>query len=212
MEYTEKIKLWRFNCLTRFYGRAGTKNTPIESSVYLAGANGEAMVENKYLRSAGFFPNNWIGEYGSKTNHFHYGGGLNLRGYSGYFAVEQDDAGTPVLAYRGNSGFSVNTELEFDGIIKIKKLPKLRRMFDFDSYVFADMGAINFVNSNNKTEWSTLRADLGVGASITIKQWFKLYDIKPLTFRFDVPFFLSTAPAGENNVAFRWVVGVNRAF
>ena len=212
MEYTEKIKLWRFNWLTRFYGRAGTKNTPIESSVYLAGANGEAMVENKYLRSAGFLPNDWIGEYGNKTNHFHYGGGLNLRGYSGYFAVEQDDAGTPVLAYRGNSGFSVNTELEFDGIIKIKKLPKLRRMFDFDSYVFADMGAINFVNSNNKTEWSTLRADLGVGASITIKQWFKLYDIKPLTFRFDVPFFLSTAPAGENNVAFRWVVGVNRAF
>lgn len=212
MDYTEKVNFWRLNWLTRFYGRAGTKNTPIESSVYLAGANGEAMVENKYVRSSGFFPNDWIGAYGNTSNHFHFGGGLNLRGYSGYFTVEEDESGTAALAYRGSSGFAINTELEFDNIIKIKKLPKLKRMFDFDSYIFADMGAISFVNSNNESEWSNLRADLGVGASFTIKRWFKLYNIKPLTIRFDVPFFLSTAPAGENNVAFRWVIGVNRAF
>ncbi len=211
-DYIEDVKLWRLNWSTRFYGRFGTKNTPTESSVYLAGANGEAMVENKYVRASGFFPNDWIGEYGSTTNHFQYGGGLNLRAYAGYYAVEEDETGTPVTAYRGNSGFSINTELEFDNIIKLKRATKLKRIFDFDSYIFADVGSLNYVNSNNENQWSNLRADAGVGASFTIKRWFKLYNIKPLTIRFDVPFLLTSAPAGEDNIAFRWVLGFNRAF
>ncbi|MFT5828579.1 MAG: hypothetical protein ACI9AB_001542, partial [Urechidicola sp.] len=166
----------------------------------------------KYVRASGFFPNDWIGEYGSTTNHFQYGGGLNLRGYAGYYAVEEDKTGTPVTAYRGNSGFSINTELEFDNIIKLKRATKLKRIFDFDSYIFADVGSLNYVNSNNENQWSNLRADAGVGASFTIKRWFKLYNIKPLTIRFDVPFLLTSAPAGEDNIQFRWVLGFNRAF
>lgn len=212
MDYVEDVKLWRLNWSTRFYGRFGTKNTPTESSLYLAGANGETMVENKYVRASGFFPNDWIGEYGNSINHFHHGGGLNLRGYAGYYAVEEDESGTPVTAYRGNSGFAINTELEFDNIIKLKKARKLKSIFDFDSYIFADFGALTYVNSDNNSQWSKLRADAGVGASFTIKRWFKLYNIKPLTIRFDIPFIVTTAPAGENNVAFRWVLGFNRAF
>ena len=212
LDYIENIKLWRLNWSSRFYGRMGTKNTPTESSVYLAGANGEAMVDNKYVRSSGFLPNEWIGEYGNTSNHFHHGGGLNLRGYAGYFAVEKDNTGKPINAYRGNSGFSINTELEFDNIIQLKRARKLKSHFDFDSYLFVDAGMLSYINTDKKSQWSSWRADAGVGASFTIKRWFKLYNTKPLTIRFDIPFFVSNAPTGENNVAFRWVLGFNRAF
>lgn len=210
--YTEDVQLWKFDWRTRFFGRIGSKNTPAESALYVAGANGETMVENKYVRSSGFFPNEWIGSYGATTNHFHFGGGLNLRGYSGYFVVEEDVTGTPVSAYRGNSGFAVNTELAFDRIVKIKRAYKLKSAVDIDTYIFADAGAINFQNSAGNSEWGTFRADAGAGVSFTIKRFWKFYNIKPLTIRFDVPFFVSHAPASENNIAFRWVVGINKAF
>ena len=126
--------------------------------------------------------------------------------------MEEDNAGKPIQAYRGNSGFSINTELEFDNIIQLKRARKLKSHFDFDSYLFVDAGVLSYINTDKKSQWSSWRADAGVGASFTIKRWFKLYNTKPLTIRFDIPFVVSNAPAGENNVAFRWVLGFNRAF
>jgi len=210
--YIEEVRLKRLDWSTRFYGRLGSKNTPSESALYAAGANGEQMMENKYVRASGFVPNDWIGSYGAETNHFHFGGGLNLRGYSGYYMVEEDASGTATTAYKGNSGFSVNTELAFDRLIKLKKLGKLKSLFDIDTYIFADAGAINFQNSQGNSEWGTYRADAGIGATFTIKRWWKFNNLNPFTIRFDVPFVVSHAPAGENNVAFRWVLGINRAF
>ena len=61
-----------------------------------AGANSEELMENKFTRSEGFIPNQWLG-YGSTTNHFQMGGGLNLRGYTGYYAPEINDDGNYVL-------------------------------------------------------------------------------------------------------------------
>ncbi|MGB1248890.1 MAG: M1 family aminopeptidase, partial [Chitinophagales bacterium] len=98
-EYQGERKLWRLDLDTRVFGRLGVgENMPSESSLYFAGANGEEMVENKYVRAAGFYPNDWLG-YGAETNHFHYGGGLNMRGYAGYHLVEQDNEGNTVAAY-----------------------------------------------------------------------------------------------------------------
>ncbi|MCB9255812.1 MAG: M1 family peptidase [Chitinophagales bacterium] len=212
LSYVEEVVLGGFNWKTRFYTRLGTKFTPIESSLYFAGANPEQLVENKYTRSSGFFPNSWIGAYGPETNHFQFGGGLNMRGYAGYYLVEEDVSGKAVAAYRGNSGVAINSELGFDRWIKWKKLPKLKQRFDVDTYLFADLASISYLNSNKQSEWSELRADAGIGASFTIKRWWKLSNIKPLTIRFDVPFIVSHAPAAESNVKFRWVLGINRAF
>ena len=210
--YIEDVIIKRLDWSTRFYGRIGSKNTPSESALYAAGANGEQMVENKYVRASGFVPNDWIGSYGASTNHFHYGGGMNLRGFSGYYLVEEDATGLATTAYKGNSGFSVNTELAFDRLIKLKKLHKLKSRFDIDTYIFADVGAINYINSIGNSEWGKFRADAGVGASFTIKRWWKFSNVNPLTIRFDVPFVVSHAPVGEKNIAFRWVLGINRAF
>ena len=54
---------------------------------------------------------------------------------------------------------------------------------------------------------------VGVGATLTIKKWGPLQNIKPLTLRFDVPFFISHAPAvSQQHLKFRWVVGISRTF
>ncbi|MEZ4739918.1 MAG: hypothetical protein R2818_11335 [Flavobacteriales bacterium] len=42
-------------------------------------------MENKYVRSIGLVPYEWLG-YGADVNSFQQGGGLGLRGYAGYLA------------------------------------------------------------------------------------------------------------------------------
>ncbi len=48
------------------------------------------MMENKYVRSIGLVPYEWLG-YGADVNSFQHGGGLGLRGYAGYLAPEEID-------------------------------------------------------------------------------------------------------------------------
>ena len=49
------------------------------------------------------------------------GGGLNLRGYAGYYAPEINDEGNYVLSYNGTSGASISAELEFQNIFSLKE-------------------------------------------------------------------------------------------
>ena len=82
----------------------------VHRRLFLAGASPEEMMENKYTRSAGFTPYDWLG-YGPEVNHFQMGGGLGLRGYAGYVAPELTGNGDLMLTYRGNSGAALNAEL-----------------------------------------------------------------------------------------------------
>ena len=46
-----------------------------------------------------------------------------------------------------------------------------------------------------------------------IKKWWVLQNVKPLTLRFDVPFFVSNTPYNDPaHFKFRWVVGISRTF
>jgi hypothetical protein len=197
---------------TRFFGRIGTgNNLPSESALFFAGANPEQMLDNKYLRAAGFFPETWSG-FGTNINHLHFGGGMNLRGYSGYLMSETDKNGNTVFVYKGNSGWAVNAELDFNRIVQFKK-NKLRDWFDLNTYVFADAGSIVYRNSSNDNQFSQVRFDAGAGVALTLKKFWFLQNIKPLTVRFDMPFFVSHAPnVSGKNVEWRWMIGINRAF
>lgn len=210
-EHKNTTQLWRLEFRNRVYGRISTgKLLPNESALYFAGANAEEMMENKYVRAQGFFPPNWT-SIASGTNHFHYGGGLNLRGYSGYVMVEKDKTGAVSATYRGNSGWAANAELDFARIIQIPN-NKLKNWFALNTYFFADAGMIRYTNSGAKNQFSQLRADAGIGAALSIKKWGVLQGIKPLTIRFDIPFYLSHAPSTEKNVQWRFLIGINRAF
>ena len=72
------------------------------------------------------------------------------------------------------------------------------------------------INTNKPGEtivMSDVMADAGVGATFNIMRWGRLSGLKPLTIRFDMPFFISRLPYAEKDyVQFRWMIGVNRAF
>ncbi len=209
-----KTNLWRLKLNTRLYGQLGTgTNWASESSLFLAGANPEEMMENKYTRSQGFFDPSWA-SFGASTNYFNYGGGLNLRGYSGYVAPQLQTDETVVFTYKGQTGAAANAELEFDGIIKIKKQNWLTKTFKLTTYLFGDAGIINYNQPSDKIiRMSDVRVDAGVGAALTIKKFAFLQTTNPLTIRFDMPLFLNKIPATDKDyLQFRFVVGISRAF
>lgn len=214
--FTAKNKtiLHKFEFGTRVYGRVGSGVVAPESALYLAGGNPEEMVENKFTRARGFVPDEWVLTHGSTTNHFHYGGGLNLRGYAGYLApVEQN--GSLVYTYNGHSGAAVNAELDFDRYFSFIRPRYIRDYIGIDTYLFGDVGIISswYDANTDLPEFANLRADAGVGTAVTIKKWGPLQKVKPLTIRFDMPLFLNRPPALDPDyTTFRWVVGVSRAF
>ena len=215
-----------FNFNTRTIVQYGTgKNWADESMLYLAGANNEEMMDNKFTRSQGFFLPDW-GGYGVNTNHFNYGGGLGLRGYSGYLAPQGISGNDIRFTYKGTAGAAENIELEFDQLFKwgwpkafyknrglYKIANAIKSTIKIDTYLFGDIGVINYNNSYEDLMIADFRADAGVGAALTIKKWGPLQLVDPLTIRFDAPLFLNRVPAVDPEyVKFRWIIGVSRAF
>lgn len=221
-EQVNQHRLHKLELKTRLFARFGLGNSiPTESALYLQGANPEEMMENKFNRSQGIVPASMGGFSTSDFATWHTGGGLNLRGYNGYYAIDQDTAGgVQYLNYKGRSGAAVNVEIDFDQYIKFR--PKvLRDYFHLDMYVFGDAGIMSrsTLNTNNIPElnpikqWSKIRMDAGLGTALTIKKFGPFEKIQPITIRFDMPFFLSSPPfAKPDFVSFRWVMGVSRAF
>lgn len=202
----------KFNLNTRTFAQISTGlNLPFESSLFAAMGNPEAMMDDKFYRSTGFFPDTWTG-IGSNTNNLHFGGGLGLRGYSGYFIPYESAEGTIFQAYRGNSGAAVNAELEFDRLVKFR--PKgLRDYLKLNTYLFGDAGFLRAGYKNQPLTFSNLRMNAGVGTALTIKKFGPLQKIEPLVLRFDVPLFLNRTPdISPDFVQFRWVFGIGRAF
>jgi aminopeptidase N len=183
-----------------------------ESMLFAAGANPEDLMDNKYTRSNGFIPPSW-GEYGAMTNHFTAGGGLNLRGYSGYLLATSDVNGFTVFSYKGTTGASASTEIEFGELFSFMNIKKLNNTIKINPYLFADAGTLNINAPNKATVMSGLIADAGLGVALSIQKFGPLYGIKPLTIRFDMPVFINRLPFAEKDYfQARWMIGINRAF
>ncbi len=179
-------------------------DVPKESSLFAAGANNEELIENKFTRSRGFVPQDWVGYGNTGQYSFQMGGGLNIRGMAGYSATNSKGVDSFYI-YNGNKGAAINLELEFGKLFKINT-PKILNNFRFNPYAFADAGILG-----NGNQYSGLRADAGLGTTLAIN-FGKYNKLQPLVLRFDIPFFLNRVETGANYVAFRYVVGINRAF
>ena len=216
LELINRTNLSDLKVHTRVFAQAGfnhgdPNNFPYESMLYAAGANPEEMMHNKYARSAGFIPHDWGTYSTNSTNKFHYGGGLNLRGYTGYYMLENTndmlDSLSKDRVYRGLSGAAFNTEIELTNTI-----PYLKN-FGVDSYVFMDAGIIDNNNNDGKFLSSNLYMDAGFGFTLEIsKLWDRAIDAKPLVLRMDFPIFLNRPPDDNYTSLNRFVFGINRAF
>ncbi len=204
-------KLWKFDIDTRVFAQYAYGRMPEESKLWLSGNNPEGMMDDKFTRSAGYFPAEWT-QFGSGINHFQDGGGLNLRGYAGYLAPEKSGNGEIYVTYKGSSGAALNVEIKFNRIWNFQ--PSLtRNSFKFTPYFFGDVGQISALNANNNEQLAPMRADAGLGCLFTIKRFFKLEEIKPFTIRADFPFFVSSLPYEETNyIDFRWMIGIGKSF
>jgi aminopeptidase N len=205
---------------TRVFARYGLgRQMPNESMLYMAGASPEEQMENKFTRSIGFAPTSWQGTSLYDVNHLQQGGGLNLRGYAGYFSPDEHNNGL-LTGYKGRSGASASVEISFENYLQWR--PRLtRNWLRANLYAFGDAGVMelssypvsNFRLTTPTSTWSTLHADAGVGCAFTIKSWGVFEKAKPLTLRFDVPFFLNRPPYSNSEyLALRYVIGINRSF
>lgn len=209
-EAVNTINISKFEIKTRLFAQImDGSNIPEESMLMLAGANMEQLLESKFTRSRGWIPNEWLG-FGATTNHFHVGGGLNLRGYAGYLAPS-NIGNNQAFLFQGNVGTSASIEIDFDKFIPLK--PKFtRNWLKIDTYLFADAGVLgNYTNTVKES--GPLRMDAGIGSVINIYRWGKRNLISPLSLRIDAPFFLNTPPASDKGFfQSRWVIGLGRSF
>lgn len=201
-----KSNLGNLNINTRLFAQRGFgDNFPLESMLYAAGANPEDMMNNKYTRSMGLIPLDWT-SYGNTTNTFQYGGGLNLRGYAGYF-MTTDESNGDVNNYKGTSGISFNSEIEYTDLI-----PYLN-YFGINSYVFMDAGAINDNQTEDNLSFSSLYMDAGMGFTLDISRiWGNKIKAEPLVIRIDLPLLLNKPPANQDYFKMRCIVSLNRSF
>lgn len=209
IEEINNTRLGKFDLRTRIFGQWGSgNNIPFESALMLAGANQEDLLDNKFTKAKGAFPDTWT-TFGDVTNHFQMGGGLNLRGYAGYFAPEIGTDSTLYATYRGASGASINAELAFNRLMK-KPLLKFLRM---TPYIFYDAGTMVYTQADNTDHFSDIRMDAGIGSTFSWTWWGPLENIKPLTVRIDLPLFLNHPPyLEEDYLKFRYVIGLERCF
>lgn len=219
LEHKHTALVHRMVLKTRLLGRLGYgRRLPRESSLFLAMASPEQWIDNKYLRAQMVVPEEWQGYDVATTNHVHYGGGLNLRGYAGYYAYDQREGNT-YLAYKSRSGIAANAELDFSNYLRIR--PKLfRNWLKMNAYLFADAGVVelmawntNYYDVVGARKWSDLRVDAGLGAAFTIHKWGKIEKASPLTVRIDMPLFLNRPDFdSQQYFDFRWLVGVGMSF
>ena len=200
LESINNNRLGKLNLKTRVYGRFGLGNTPGESALFAASANQEEMLRYKITTAPGFFPEAWEG-YSDETNNFHAGGGLNLRGLAGYLLPQGDG-----FAYKGNSGAAFNMELEFQKLFD--RRPKKSNNIKLQTYIFSDIGLMNYENLNNENRFSEPLVDAGIGVAVKFKT--KYYNAKPFILRLDMPLYVYTP--GVEAFDWRFVVGIGRAF
>ena len=218
-EHKENIRLDNLLFKWRLFARLGahqTRFTPTEVLLNAGGANGEEMLENKFIRSVSAFPDLFIegnDVFNSQNfSHLHYGGGINLKGYSFRNGVR---SGSDVYyIYNQNSGFSINTQLNLEQLSPLK-FRKLSRIIGLNVYLFGDVGSLsNFDLPSFSIKKAPILADAGLGTAVTWKKGIKYLGLGPMTFRFDMPFYLSHPAINETEeqFQFRWLVGVEQAF
>ncbi len=202
-----------FSLRSRLFGQYGTgERLPPESMLYLASGNPEEMMEHPLTRARGFVPSAMSG-YGASTRNFHYGGGLGLRGYTGYLAPSLNERSDSILlGHRSISGAALNLELEFQQAIGLR-WAAADRYFDFASYLFFDAGLLDLNSSSSDAVWGPVRMDAGLGAALTLEQVGPVEKIQPVTLRVDFPLFLNRTPAEDPDfIKYRWRLGISRAF
>ena len=220
VEQETKGAVWfgRTELRARSFARFGSRNIPVESSAWLAGANPETQMEDPLMRAAGWFPSSWLVP-GALPGHVQASGGYNLRGYAAYLIPTANfNQNGQIYQLTSDRGVSLNTELTLSAL-----LPKpwvKNSFYAFEPYAFFDGAVFNAGTFHAKSEADIIpnqntyaRANAGLGFTLTWKKWWNFEKISPFTLRADFPFYLSHQPyASRDNLQWNWMIGVQKSF
>lgn len=220
LEQETKGAVWfgRTELRARTYARFGSRNIPVESSAWLAGANPETQMEDPVMRAAGWFPSSWVMP-GALPGHVQAAGGYNLRGYAAYLIPTASfNQNGQIYQLTSDRGVSLNTELTLSALLP-RRWAK-NSFYTFEPYAFFDGAVFNAGSFNVKSDADIIpnqtthaRANAGLGLNLTWKKWWNFEKISPFTLRADFPFYLSHQPyASSNNLQWNWMIGVQKSF
>lgn len=205
----------KFDIKWRIFGQIGMNNVA-ESNLYLYGANPEQEFDNQWYRAYMFPESLYVRNQGKIPAHLQLGGGLNVRGYTRYFVLDENNN----LITVGNTGLATNIELDFVKLLRTRwhsKVPsRLRGRIKWNPYLFYDAGYITNIIANstyvyNNMPNTRILQDAGIGIAFTLSPP-RGYQSNPFVLRLDMPFWLSYVPQGQNPFQFRWVIGIGRCF
>ena len=213
----------KLNIKTRLYFNFSGGNLPNESAVYLNGANPEELLNTAVTRSVGWNqPMDVFNNYSNQPRNYHVGGGLNIRNFTNDYYLNN------YFSYykRGRTGIAGNMEVNFSDYFTYH--PKLtRKWLRTNIYTYLDLGLLQYESDLNNNwsisgsqYWSKLYSDAGLGFAFTIFKWGPFETLKPITFRIDLPFYVSNQDfyavkkvlPYQNNYFNYIAFGINRAF
>lgn len=184
-------KYFRLN--SRLFGFSSVGEVAPEFQVARGFRPASGWMNNGFTRAKGTIPTPWV-----RSGLWQVEGGPNLRGYN-RMDIEQIDEGNPELY---NSFGALNLELDYPNPIDnfLKDIPMLGGLLEMRSYLFLDAGT-PLADSENAA------ADAGAGILISLNIPDYLGNPRGITFRYDVPFWLSD-PEGSNHFGYRNQLGL----
>ena len=210
LEAKNDLKFHFLKLRTRLAAAYVSANAPVHSLLFASMGSPIDWLHEGWLSARGALPNTW-----ARDGRLQAGGGGNLR------AVHANRmAGAPkadnVLLFAGNRLGAFNAELElWNPLHKVfAALPGINSLLKFQPYAFFDLASVQFESKDSRFTLPEPVYDGGIGVMWQPRFRNGLRGIfgRMTEFRFDFPFYLSDPMAGENNLEWRWLVGVGRAF
>ncbi len=201
-----------FHWSYRLFGGFSIKYTPPQYRFFSSLASPREWKTNPFVRSRGTVPPVWM-----KEGWVEFAGGPGLRGYV-YQDIQSLKSGRPDLM---RDVISINTEISYPNPVSslLSKHSFLNSLITFRSYLFGDAGE----RLPLKGKWvlrqvggplytgvtRRIRADAGPGVALSLTFPDNEGRTRTITFRYDVPLWLSAPLPGHPELSYRNILGLN---
>jgi hypothetical protein len=181
----------------RLFVGLGSTSLPLQQRYHPGSGKAISELESGFTRSAGLIPTSIL-----RNGRFQLAGGPHMRGYARRTDADSTDS------YLGFTRIiATNLELKFPNPVSllIQKLPMIGSVLNSRMYLFTDIGKP--LQANTK-----LLSDAGVGFALGLTIPDMTGQTNALTFRMEVPVWVSDPPGMEPKWKVRPVFGLNSVF
>ncbi len=209
LEFAQKFTLGSgFQWNYRLFGALSSTDTPVQYQYLYSMSSPHDWKGNPFMRGRGTVPPVWMREGWVQL-----AGGPAIRGY-----LSQDIYNLKTNApHLMRNITSVNTELTYPNPISqlLAKHSFINNFLSFRSYLFADAGGTfkqkTALNTSNivVSDGRDFRGDAGPGFALSITFPDNEGRTKTITFRYDVPLWLSDPMDGSSPFKYRNIFGLN---